>query len=452
MRFFLIVVSSTRRLILFSHAYIWNIMDPISIDPGLLQLTEIVLTAEVVNTNPALDVNDLPTTIRQMFCTESPGIIARPILIKEGVLKSYLPSLPARRIIQDEKNSYLLCNDLGQFSVTAFTPALKWYYRHVGPAKLMQNPALTLALETAGETEVNYKKARVNIPLFEDTKAYLTGKLAVITEKSESFKEAAELVVPYAPEEIEFSLSDLVCTPEQLAIVRKVQISLENQEFLRSHRIYELGRILLVGPPGTGKTSFALALSRSVHMPVLEVRLSMLTSQYLGETSKNIDRIFDLAKKIAPCILFIDEFDYIAKTRISDDNGTMKRGVNTLLKCIDHINLIKDKVLLIGATNYAGMLDEAAWRRFDEVVTFTLPDAGMREAILNHVASDIPCTIDFTTLAARTEGFSGADLRMMLTEAIVSALLSGRKEIDEADVNAGMELVNRRNLVRTGCA
>jgi len=445
-------VSITRRLILFSHAYIWTTMDSISIDPGLLQLTEIVLTAEVVNTNPALEVNDLPTTIRQMFCTESPGIIARPIVIKEGVLKSYLPALAARRIIQDEKNSYLLCNDLGQFSVTAFTPALKWYYRHVGPAKMMQNPALTLALETAGETDINYKKARENIPLFEDTTAYLTGKLAAITEKSESFKEAADLVVPYAPEEIEFSLSDLVCTSEQLAIVRKVQISLENQEFLRNHRIYELGRILLVGPPGTGKTSFALALSRSVHMPVLEVRLSMLTSQYLGETSKNIDRIFDLAKKIAPCILFIDEFDYIAKTRISDDNGTMKRGVNTLLKCIDHINLIKDKVLLIGATNHAGMLDEAAWRRFDEVVTFTLPDASMREAILNHVASDIPCTIDFTTLAARTEGFSGADLRMMLTEAIVSALLSGRKEIDEADVNAGMELVNRRNLVRTGCA
>ncbi|HJK52276.1 MAG TPA: ATP-binding protein, partial [Methanocorpusculum sp.] len=184
---------------------------------------------------------------------------------------------------------------------------------------------------------------------------------------------------------------------------------------------------------------------------VLEVRLSMLTSQYLGETSKNIDRIFDLAKKIAPCILFIDEFDYIAKTRISDDNGTMKRAVNTLLKSIDHINLIKDQVLLIGATNHAGMLDEAAWRRFDEVVTFTLPDTTMREAILRHVASDIPCTMDFTTLAERTDGFSGADLRMMLTEAIVSALLAGRKEINEEDVNAGMELVNRRNIARSGC-
>ena len=75
----------------------------------------------------------------------------------------------------------------------------------------------------------------------------------------------------------------------------------------------------------------------------------------------------------------------------------------------------------------------------------------MREAILRHVASDIPCTMDFTTLAERTDGFSGADLRMMLTEAIVSALLGGRKEINEEDVNAGMELVNRRNIARSGC-
>ncbi|HJJ88932.1 MAG TPA: ATP-binding protein [Methanocorpusculum sp.] len=423
-------------------------MDVRATESKLLQLTEIVLTAEMVNGNPGIEINDLPVSLRSIFCPDIPGVISRPIIIKEEQLKTYFPDLDTRNLISNEKNTYLVINDLGQLAVTTFVPAAKWYLRHAGVDTVLKNPALSLALETAGETDISYKKAKEKVPLFEDTVAFLTGKIGKLIAQSEIYREAVELIVAYAPEEIEFSLNDLVCTQEQLTIVRKVQIAIENQEFLHNHRIYELGRILLVGPPGTGKTSFALALSHAVHMPVLEVRLSMLTSQYLGETAKNIDRIFDIAKKIAPCILFIDEFDYIAKTRISDDNGTMKRAVNTLLKSIDHINLIKDRVLLIGATNHAKMLDEAAWRRFDEIITFTLPNRSMREKILQHVASGIPCNINFTTMAEQTDGFSGADLRMMLTEAIISALLAGKKEINKDDVNAGMELVTRRNNIR----
>ena len=78
----------------------------------------------------------------------------------------------------------------------------------------------------------------------------------------------------------------------------------------------------------------------------------MITDQYLGETAKNIDRVFLLAKKLNPCILFIDELDFVAKARTSDENAAIKRAVNTLLKAIDEISLVEHGVLLIAATNH----------------------------------------------------------------------------------------------------
>jgi SpoVK/Ycf46/Vps4 family AAA+-type ATPase len=183
-------------------------------------------------------------------------------------------------------------------------------------------------------------------------------------------------------------------------------------------------------------------------MPVLEVRLSMVTSQYLGETSKNIDRIFEFAKKIAPAILFIDEFDFVAKSRITDDHGAMKRAVNMLLKNIDRVSLVRDGVLLIAATNHPQLLDEAAWRRFDEVVEFFLPDEEMRQAILAKITGPLSWEGDLRDLAARTEGFSGADLRILVKEALLSSLIRASGSIKGEDIGRGYALVRNRNHIR----
>lgn len=197
--------------------------------------------------------------------------------------------------------------------------------------------------------------------------------------------------------------------------------AIQHREYLWEIGLHDIGKLLFVGPPGTGKTSVARALSEQLSIPFVEVKLSMITDQYLGETAKNIDRVFLLAKKLNPCILFIDELDFVAKARTSDENAAIKRAVNTLLKAIDEISLVEHGVLLIAATNHPPrMLDSAAWRRFDEIVHFPLPDLDMRKNILDIVTRHIEGDLDTAEIAALTEGYSGSDLRMVIREAVLS--------------------------------
>ena len=244
-----------------------------------------------------------------------------------------------------------------------------------------------------------------------------------------------DLVQVRAPEEIEMTLDDLVLTADQEGEIQKIVKAIEHREYLASIGLREIGKLLFVGPPGTGKTSVARALASKLGLPFVEVKLSMITSQYLGETAKNVEKTFEVAKRLAPCILFIDEFDFVAKTRSSDEHAAIKRAVNTLLKSIDEISLIQDEVLLIGATNHPDQLDAAAWRRFDEIVNFPKPDRDMRTGILEIVTQEMEI-VDFSPeeLADITEGLTGSDLRLVLREAVLEALTEERTTLTQQDL------------------
>ncbi|MEG6520856.1 AAA family ATPase [Desulfotomaculum sp. 1211_IL3151] len=128
--------------------------------------------------------------------------------------------------------------------------------------------------------------------------------------------------------------------------------------------------LLLFGPPGCGKTSIAKYISAQTGLPLITARLDGLVSSLLGNTAKNIRNIFQYAKE-RPCILFLDEFDAIAKAR-NDDNevGELKRVVNSLLQNIDDFN---ENNILIAATNHEKLLDPAIWRRFTTVIEVPKP-------------------------------------------------------------------------------
>jgi len=416
----------------------------------VLAIMELLLTAEIFNRNQDLGINDLCPRCREFFGAGSGGNpeVKRPLIVSEGAIKKVL-SVPDAVCQAVRRNPFVGYDEFGQrLSLPSLDAAAGWFLKKGGGPLVEENPTLASFFEGKDGVQVRYQDVRAKNPRFEDTKEYMEAKVSRLIGENEEMREARDLIIISAPNEVESTLDNLVCTPRQEETIRKIGVALEHRDFLKQQRIYEFGRLLFVGPPGTGKTSLALAMSRELHMPVLEVRLAMVTSQYLGETSKNIDRIFDLAKKLAPCILFIDEFDFVAKTRVSDDHGAMKRAVNMLLKNIDQISFVKNGVLLIGATNHPRILDEAAWRRFDEVVEFPLPDQAMRQAILEKIAAAIDCNCDFAELAAHTEGFSGSDLRMMMKEAVISALMDDRRHLDAADIERGLLRVEERNVIR----
>jgi SpoVK/Ycf46/Vps4 family AAA+-type ATPase len=245
------------------------------------------------------------------------------------------------------------------------------------------------------------------------------------------------------------TLEDLVLTGDQEGEIQKLMQAIEHREYLAEIGLREIGKILFVGPPGTGKTTVSRALAHELGLPFVEVKLSMITSQYLGETAKNVEKTFEVAKRLSPCILFIDEFDSVAKTRRSDEHAALKRAVNTLLKSIDDISLIRDEVILIGATNHPDQLDSAAWRRFDEIVNFPKPDREMRADILRIITRRMEIDdFDPTAVAELTQGLTGSDLRMVLREAVLEALTEERTTLTQEDIVAAVEDFEERDNLK----
>jgi SpoVK/Ycf46/Vps4 family AAA+-type ATPase len=181
-----------------------------------------------------------------------------------------------------------------------------------------------------------------------------------------------DLLYEVSPER---SLDDLVLPRLVRDECRRVIEEHQRGELLRSYGLAPRHRLLLVGPPGNGKTSVAQGLAHDLMVPLLVVRYEGLIGSYLGETASRLRKVFDYARQRA-CVLFLDEFDTVGKERGDiHETGEIKRVVSTLLLQMDQL---PSHVVIITATNHAELLDRAVWRRFE--VRLELPPPSASEA------------------------------------------------------------------------
>ncbi len=187
--------------------------------------------------------------------------------------------------------------------------------------------------------------------------------------------------------------------------------------------------LLLYGPPGCGKTSAAIHIANELKLPLVTARLDSMVSSLLGSTAKNIKKVFSYAND-KPCVLFLDEFDAIAKARDdSQELGELKRVVNSLLQNID---AFIGNNTLIAATNHHELLDNAVWRRFSETIFIGRPNIDERSSLISLYLKEYPNDfIDddkkIKTIAELSNNLSPSDIKNLCSTAVKNNLVNGGK-------------------------
>ena len=209
--------------------------------------------------------------------------------------------------------------------------------------------------------------------------------------------------------------------------------------------------ILLVGPPGCGKTMMAKAIATESHVNFISVKGPALMSKWVGESEKGVREIFHKARQAAPCIIFFDEIDALVPTRSagSSDSHVSERILSQFLAEFDGIDELRG-VLVLGATNRVDMLDAAVLRpgRFDDIVEMMMPNEEDRGAIFAVHLRNKPVAkeVQPAALAAKTEGFSGADIAAVVRTAAMTAVRRAVATLEKGGKGEPVILIRRQDI------
>jgi len=210
--------------------------------------------------------------------------------------------------------------------------------------------------------------------------------------------------------------------------IRRIVHEYRQQHKLKSHGLSHRRKILLIGPPGTGKTMTAKVLAHEVRLPLHTVLVDKLVTRFMGETSAKLRQIFDLMRQETGVYLF-DEFDAIGGERsLENDVGEMRRVLNSFLQFIEQD--ISDS-LIVAATNSPKLLDRALYRRFDDVLYYEQPKADDRKRLTKNVlGSFLAPRFSWNVVLSESDGLSHAEIDQACQDAIKQVILTDRETVN----------------------
>jgi len=239
------------------------------------------------------------------------------------------------------------------------------------------------------------------------------------------------------------TLNSLSLAPEIKNRLEQFIRQQRERDRLRSFNRTPASRLLLMGPPGSGKTLTASALAGELHLPLHVIRLDTVITRFMGETAAKLRLVFDQAGTSRGIYLF-DEFDAIGSKRTADnDIGEMRRVLNSFLQFMEEEN--SSDSVIIAATNHPQLLDEALFRRFDDIIRYDLPDAVMIEQVLrDRLLSFDTASVDWGRARQSGLSLSQAEIVKAADEVIRDMIIRKQKAVSSAALVSALEY--RRNL------